>query len=517
MTPDNRNGKNILYIVLGDQLSMSYAFYNNLNKRTDCIWMAEVDAEATSVWSHKARIVLFLSAMRHFRQQLKNKKIPLIYHQLDKHEFTDLASALASDLKTHKPENVVMIEPGDYTVQQQITKTVKDAKVKLSVIPDTTFICEIPSFNDWAANKKQLRMEYFYRFMRKTHEILMNNNDPVGGKWNFDSENRSSFGKNGPDPTPPWPAFSPDSITQDVIKLVENRFPNHPGKLSNFDWPVTSAKAQLALDDFIQYRLPKFGAYQDAMWTNEPFLYHSGLAAALNLKILEPQQVIEKAIEAYTKKRAPLASVEGFVRQILGWREFVRGVYWRYMPEYKEHNFLNAKQALPNFYWTAETDMVCLQQSIQQSLDYGYAHHIQRLMITGLFALLLGVKPKAVHEWYLAIYVDAVEWVELPNTIGMSQYADGGKLASKPYTASGKYIQRMSNYCRSCRYNPGKASGDAACPFTTLYWDFLQRHKDKFARHPRTALQWRNLDRFSQQELKTIAAQAQKIRETINC
>jgi deoxyribodipyrimidine photolyase-related protein len=516
MSHKNQKSIRTLYIVLGDQLSLSYQFYENFDKSADRIWMAEAESESTSVWSHKSRIVLFLAAMRHFKKRLTEKKIPVIYHQLDQHEYADLQSVLQTDIIKYQPKNVVMIEAGDFSLQQKIIQATKSTGTPLTVLADTHFISDSQSFDNWAKGKKQLRMEYFYRYMRKNHNILMEDAEPAGGSWNYDRENRASFGKQGPATIPPWPAFPPDKTTEQVIKLVEQYFPNHPGSLKHFDWPVTAEQADQALRDFIQHRLPAFGKYQDAMWTNEPFLYHSGLSAALNLKLLDPRKVIELAIDSYQKKRAPLAAVEGFVRQILGWREFVRGIYWRYMPAYLEHNALVAQNDLPHFYWTADTEMVCLQQSIQQSLDYGYAHHIQRLMVTGLFALLLGVKPKSVHEWYLAIYVDAVEWVELPNTIGMSQYADGGIVASKPYIASGKYIQRMSNYCHNCRYNPGKSTGADACPFTTLYWDFLQRHKDKFAKHPRTALQWRNLERLTKQEQREIRTQAVKFRDNIS-
>ena len=509
--------KNIqtLYVVLGDQLTDCYDFYNHMNRETDCVWMAEVEAESTTVWSHKARIVMFLSAMRHFKQQLGKKDIPVLYHQLDTHEYPDLATALASDIKKYLPSRVVIIKTGDYVVQQQLVDTVSKAGLILSIITDSTFLCDTATFNNWASNKKQLRMEYFYRFMRKTHSVLLEDEQPIGGKWNYDYENRRSFGKQGPDNNPPWPGFCPDKITKNVINLVNTRFPNHPGSLDHFDWPVTSEQAETALTDFIQYRLPTFGAYQDAMWTDEPFLYHSGLAAALNLKLLDPRFVINRAADAYHQRQAPLTAVEGFIRQILGWREFVRGIYWRFMPEYKEKNLLKAKLNLPDFYWTADTDMICLKQTITQSLEYGYAHHIQRLMVTGLFSLLFGVKPQAIHEWYLAIYVDAVEWVELPNTLGMSQYADGGILASKPYVASGKYIQRMSNYCRHCRYNPANAIGKDACPFTTLYWDFLQQKKHLFGNHPRTALQWRHLNRLSDLDRQEIGSQAKIIRQKL--
>ncbi|MDH3281591.1 MAG: cryptochrome/photolyase family protein, partial [Gammaproteobacteria bacterium] len=365
-----------------------------------------------------------------------------------------------------------------------------------------------------ANTRKQLRLEYFYRFLRERHGILMDNAQPEGGKWNYDSDNRRAFPKDGPGMTPPWPGYPPDTVTRSAIQTVEQCFPDHPGDLSSFDWPVTRRDAKNALDDFIQHRLSMFGPYQDAMWTDAPFLYHSGLAAAMNVKLLNPRESIDAALRAYQQGHAPLASVEGFIRQILGWREYVRGIYWKYMPEYLERNALRAPCTLPEFYWTGDTDMECLRQAIHQTLKYGYAHHIQRLMVTGLFALLMGVNPRAVHEWYLSVYVDAVEWVELPNTLGMSQYADGGVLASKPYVASGRYIQRMSNYCQHCQYDPSKAIGHNACPFTTLYWDFLRRHDQRFRQHPRTALQWRNLHRLSDSDKQRIRRQADTIRQT---
>jgi deoxyribodipyrimidine photolyase-related protein len=279
---------------------------------------------------------------------------------------------------------------------------------------------------------------------------------------------------------------------------------------------VTREQALAALEDFVAHRLPGFGRWQDAMWRGEPWLYHSRLAAALNLKLIAPREACAAAEQAWREGHAPLEAVEGFVRQVLGWREYVRGIYWREMPGYLERNALGADQALPSFYWSGETDLACLRETIGQTLALGYAHHIQRLMVTGLFALLWGVRPREVHEWYLAVYVDAIEWVELPNTLGMSQYADGGLLASKPYAATGKYLARMGNYCEGCRYRPERAYGTDACPFTTLYWDFLARHRQRFARHPRLALQVRNLDRLSDSERAAIAARADELRRTLD-
>jgi deoxyribodipyrimidine photolyase-related protein len=358
-------------------------------------------------------------------------------------------------------------------------------------------------------------LEYFYRELRREHDILMDGDEPIGSKWNYDSENRGSFNKQGPGPVPSPKSFKPDSITKEVIELVNQHFADHPGNLEHFDWPVTPKQARQALDDFVQHRLPSFGEYQDAMWTDEPYLYHSRISAAMNLKLINPREVIEAALIAYRAGKAPLNAVEGFVRQILGWREYVRGIYWLYMPEYLERNSMSAKHNLPDFYWTGDTEMNCLRHAIGQTLEYGYAHHIQRLMVTGLFSLLLGVEPKAVHEWYLAVYVDAVEWVELPNTLGMSQFADGGEMASKPYIASGKYIQRMSNYCSGCRFDPAKSTGENACPFTTLYWDYLDRHHAALKSNHRMSMQLKNLERKTPEDLAAIREQAAIFRDSI--
>jgi deoxyribodipyrimidine photolyase-related protein len=360
-------------------------------------------------------------------------------------------------------------------------------------------------------------MEFFYREMRRAHRVLLDaDGGPEGGEWNYDVENRGSFGRGGPAALEPPPApprrFEPDATTRAVLELVARRFAGHPGELAAFDWPVTRAEALAALEDFVTHRLPRFGLYQDAIWTGEPWLFHSRLAAALNLKLLDPREVVAAAEAAYRAGRVPLAAAEGFIRQVLGWREYVRGVYWLHMPGYLERNALGAGAPLPAFYWDGDTEMACLRDAIGQTLRLGYAHHIRRLMVTGLFALLLGVDPRRLHEWYLAVYVDAVEWVELPNTLGMSQYADGGVMASKPYVASGRYLQRMSNACGGCRYDPALSTGAKACPFTTLYWDFLARHEDALRRNPRMAMQMKNLARLDAGAREAIGEQAAALR-----
>ncbi len=502
-------------LVLGDQLDENSAAFADFDPAQDVVWMAEVAEESTHIWTHQARIAIFLAAMRHFRDALKTRGWRVDYRELPPADDTDrnrvvtladalkasltkllrnrvvtLADALKASLTKLLPRKLVVVEPGEWRVQEQLQQTAKAAGIPLEIRTDTHFLCTREEFAAHAQGRKQLRMEFFYREMRRKHGVLMEGGEPVGGAWNFDHDNRESFGKDGPGLLPKPVAFALDATTRAVLELVARRFAKHPGSLAAFDWPVTRAQALAALEDFIANRLPEFGRWQDAMWTREPWLYHSRSSAALNLKLLHPREVIAAAEEAYRRKRAPLASVEGFIRQILGWREYVRGIY----------------------YWTGETEMACLRDAIGQTLRLGYAHHIQRLMVTGLFALLLGVRPRAVHEWYLAVYVDAVEWVELPNTLGMSQFTDGGLMASKPYVATGKYIQRMSNYCDGCRFDPAKSTGDDACPFTTLYWDFLLRHERTLAKNQRMTMQLKNLTRLDATQRKAIQEQAGRVR-----
>jgi deoxyribodipyrimidine photolyase-related protein len=501
-----------LVVILGDQLDPGGSALDGFDPARDRIWMAEVVAEATHVWSHKARIALFLSAMRHFAAALQARGWRLTYHRLGRAPGRTLGEALAADLARLRPERVIRLEAGDYRVERELGEVLERAGIDVECRRDRHFLVGVAEFARWARGRKELRMEHFYRWLRRRTGVLMRGGVPEGGRWNFDAENRAAFGRTGPGWIPEPIRFLPDAITTEVIDDVRREFADHPGALDCFDWPVTPAEAEEALADFIAHRLAGFGRHQDAMWSDRPYLYHARLSAALNLKLLDPRRVIAAAEAEYRAGRAPLAAVEGFIRQILGWREYVRGVYWLCMPEFLAQNALDAREPLPSFYWTGATELNCLKQVLGQTLALGYAHHIQRLMVTGLFALLLGVEPRRVHEWYLAVYVDAVEWVELPNTLGMSQYADGGYMTSKPYCASGQYIARMSDYCRGCRFRPAQALGDDACPITTLYWDFLARHRERFGRHPRTALQWRNLERIAPATLAAIRARAEEWR-----
>ncbi len=505
-----------LYLILGDQLDRESLIFDDVDTDNDCFWMAEVKQESTHVWSHKQRIALFLSAMRHFAEELREKQLPLTYIYLDKHKYESLAGALADTLNSEQPEEVWFVRPGDYRVFESLVKTCKQHDVPFKQLNDQHFLSTPKEFKQWAEGKKQLRLEYWYRELRKKYDILMEDEkNPLGGKWNYDESNRKAFKKDGPENVPETIVWKADEISKEVIEMVNKNYPEHPGELEQLYWPVTPAQAQQALERFFENCLDNFGDYQDAMWMDEPFLNHSLISSALNLKLLHPLQVIQTAEKVHRENGASLAAVEGFIRQILGWREYVRGLYWLNMPDWLEMNALNAKQQLPDFYWTGETDMTCLSQTIKQTLEFGYAHHIQRLMVTGLFSLLYGVDPKQIHEWYLAVYVDAVEWVELPNTLGMSQYADKGIMASKPYVASGNYINKMSNYCKHCRYKPARSVGDDACPFTTLFWDFLNTHSEQFRNNPRMGFMLKNLDRKSDNEIKEIKAQAITFRESI--
>ena len=501
-----------LVVVLGDQLDPEASGFDGFDAGQDTAWMAEVAEESTHVGSSQPRIVMFLAAMRHFARVLRERGRPLHYVSLDDPDNRgSLQAQLQADVERLRPSRLVMTAPGDWRVLEAIQRVAQTHGLPLDIREDRHFFCTVREFAAHAKGRRSLRMEYFYREQRKRHGILMQGDEPEGGRWNFDADNRESFGS-APQNLPARAVFAPDALTQEVIARVKAHFPDHPGQLESFAWPVTREQALHALERFISERLPLFGRFQDAMWPGEPWLYHAHLSAALNLKLLHPREVVAAAVSAWRSGEASLASVEGFVRQILGWREYVRGVYWTRMPGYAQLNGLQADGDLPPWYWTGETDMACLADALRQTLAHGYANHIQRLMVTGLFALMLGVQPTQVHAWYLAVYVDAVEWVELPNTLGMSQYADGGVMASKPYVATGQYIRRMSPYCSGCRYDPAQRAGEKACPFTTLYWDFLMRHETALKAHPRMALQVRNLGRLSDAQKIAVRERAVAIR-----
>lgn len=493
-TPDQS-----LILVLGDQLSDHLPSLRAGDKTRDVVLMAEVMAEAQYVRHHKKKIIFCFSAMRHFAERLRNQGWQVDYVTLDDAgNSQSLAGEVARAKTRHGITRVVMTEPGEWRLKQELRE--------IEMLEDTRFLCSHAAFRQWATGRRELRMEFFYRDMRRQTKLLMDGDQPEGGRWNFDAENRAppKKGMRFPDP----PRFSPNAITAECIALVERVAPRHFGDATPFWFPVTAEQAEALLQHFLRKALPRFGETQDAMLVGEKFLHHSLLSIAINAGLLDPLAVCRQAETEYRAGRAPLEAVEGFIRQVIGWREYIRGIYWLTAPGYVERNELAATRPIPAFYWTGRTDMNCLARTIAQTKEEAYAHHIQRLMVTGNFALLAGIDPKQVHEWYLAVYADAYEWVELPNTLGMALHADGGMLASKPYAASGNYINRMSDYCGSCRYDVKKRHGEGACPFNALYWDFIARHKARFARNPRMANICRGFDRFSAEEQQAIRAHA---------
>ncbi len=506
-----------LVLVLGDQLGWDSSALSDFDPLQDRLLMIEADSEAEEVWNHQARIALFLSGMRHFANAAHQRRWPCTYMRLDDAQWpAGFAERLAHALSLHRPSTLQVMEAGAWRMERLIEAAAQQAGVPLRWTPDTHAWCSRAEFARWAGQKKELRMEFFYREMRQRHGVLMEGKKPIGGQWNFDAENRKGFGAKGPGHVPAPAQFAPDRVTQDVIALVRTRFGQHPGSLDHFAWPVTREDALVALQHFIDQRLEHFGTWQDAMWTSLPFGWHALVASSLNLHLLSPREVVAAAEQAYHARQLPLASVEGFIRQVLGWREFIRGVYWLDMPHMAEANHYGHTRDLPAWYWTGETHMACMQATIGQSLQHGYAHHIQRLMVTGQFAVLAGLSPQQVSGWYRAMYVDAVEWVETPNTLGMALHANGGRFTSKPYVASGQYISRMSNYCKGCRYQPEVRTGANACPMTTLYWDFLIRHEADFAGNPRTALMVKHVGRMSEADKALIRSQADTTREGLD-
>ncbi len=509
-----------LRLVLGDQLDPDGPQFDDFDPARDRFVLIEAPGEATHVWSHKARIALFLSAMRHFANALHARGIAFDYVTVDDPRFAavpGLIERLAQVIEESGAGELVAIEPGEWRLARALEAMCQSSGVALTVLPDRHFLCSRAEFTGWARGRREMRMEYFYRWMRRQHKVLVDaDREPAGGRWNFDAENRSAFPKSGPGDIAPPAAFAPDDVTCEVVELVERQFARHPGSLARFGWPVTRAQALEALERFIDARLEHFGRYQDAMWTGTPFGWHALLSSSLNLKLIGPREVIAAAEQAYRERRLPLAAVEGFIRQILGWREFIRGVYWHFMPQLAQDNHFAHQRDLPRWYWSGRTRMNCMRETIGQTLDYGYAHHIQRLMVTGQFGLLAEVEPQQICDWYLAVYVDAVEWVELPNTAGMALYADGGRFTSKPYIASGAYIKRQSNYCAGCAYRPQERSGARACPVTTLFWHFLDKHERRLAANPRTMLMAKNVGRLAQAERAAIRARAAQMLDNLD-
>jgi deoxyribodipyrimidine photolyase-related protein len=496
-----------LVLVLGDQLDASSAAFDGFDDAQDAILQMELRAEAEYIPQHRLRIAYFFSAMRHFRDAQRARGRTVHYTELDAPANRgNFAAELRWQVQHLRPQRVVVLEPGDWRVRSLL----QGAGLPIEIRPDRHFLCPRQDFEAFIAQHPRPLMETFYRFMRRRLGVLIDAaGAPAGGAWNFDQQNRQKLGQHAP-PLPAPLGFAADAVSTQVVALVQRAFPDAPGRLDSFDLPVTPEHAEALLDDFVACRLPHFGRYQDAMRHGAPFLFHSRLSGPLNLHMIPPARVVAAVLA--NPAQAPLNAVEGYVRQVIGWREFVRGIYWHFMPAYADRNALGADLPMPAFYWTGETEMACLADAIGHTLQHAYAHHIERLMVLGLFALLLGVRPYDVHRWHMSMFWDAVDWVSLPNTLGMGQHGDGGIVGTKPYVASGAYIDRMSDHCRRCRYNPKQAVGEQACPFTTLYWDFLARHRSRFAVNRRMGPMFANLDRKDAGELRMIRLQAERVR-----
>jgi len=501
----------ILRLILADQLSESLASLTNVDKEQDVIFFCEVMTEATYVAHHPKKIAFLFAAMRHFAETLKKQGFNVRYTRLNDPANTgSFNGEITRATNELNPQKIILTHPGEWRVLEMMAQWEDRLGIPVDILEDHRFLCNHETFRAWAAGKKQLRMEFFYREMRKKHQLLMDpDGNPEGGQWNYDKENRKPLKPNRT--IPKRLTHKKSKITKDVLNLVEIQFADHFGSPTPFHYAVTRSQALVELEHFIDNVLPFFGDYQDAMMLGEPYLFHSLLSSYLNAGLLLPLEVCQKAEQAYRANKAPLNAVEGFIRQILGWREYVRGIYWHHMPKYAALNYFNATLPLPAFYWGEETKMVCIREAVRQTKDQAYAHHIQRLMITGNFALLAGLDVRQVQEWYLAVYSDAYEWVEMPNTLGMALFGDGGIMASKPYAASGKYIHRMSNYCETCQYNPNEMTGDTACPFNALYWDFLARHESKLRGNQRMPYVFATWDKFGSEKQKKIREQARVV------
>ncbi len=497
-----------LVLVLGDQLSQNLSALTKANKENDVVVMAEVMGEATYVPHHPKKIAFTFTAMRKFAAHLRDAGWTVAYSYLDDPENTgSITGELIRRASELNAAGVVYTKPGEW----RLIEALGDLPLKTHQLPDDRFIASHQEFDDWAEGRKQLRMEYFYRDMRRKTGLLMDGDKPEGGKWNYDHDNR----KPAPDQIDfagPM-KFAPD---EEVLELVDTRFGDNFGDLRPFWFATDSAQAQEQLTHWLHGGLPKFGDFQDAMLNDHRFLYHSLISFYLNAGLLDPLDVCKQAEAAYHAGHAPLNAVEGFIRQIIGWREYVRGIYFREGPDYTSRNALDHTRALPAMYWGAATKMNCMAKAVGQTQQEAYAHHIQRLMVTGNFALLAGVDPKHVHEWYLAVYADAYEWVEAPNVIGMSQFADDGIIASKPYISSGNYIHKMSDHCGSCAYRVQDKTGADACPFNLLYWHFLDRHRPRFQGNPRMGNMYRVWDKMDADRRQTVLAEAAQFLERMD-
>jgi len=501
-----------LVLVLGDQLSPDISSLKGQDPADTIVLMAEIAEETRYVRHHRRKLAYVLAAMRHHGVALAQAGWRVDYVELEAEGNSgSFTGEVMRAVERHAPDRIVVTEAGEWRVAAMLDSWETLTGLPVEIRRDTRFLASHKAFARWIDGRADPRMEWFYREMRRHTGLLMEGGKPVGGKWNFDKENRKPPPKRMAIPRPP--AFPPDDTTKAILDLVERRFGDHFGSIDDFGFAVTREQAEAARDWFLDNALPRFGDYEDAMITGEPVLWHAHLSPYINSGLIDPLDLCRRVEARWQEGKVPLNAAEGFIRQIIGWREYVRGIYWWTGPDYVKRNFFGNRRKLPAWYWTGETDMHCLSEAIGQTLELAYAHHIQRLMVTGNFALIMGADPAHVHQWYLEVYADAYEWVELPNTLGMSQFGDGGLLGSKPYASSGAYINRMSDYCRHCRYDVSKRTGADACPFNALYWDFLVRNRDKLGDNRRLAMPYRNWDRIAAPEQQAIRDRAAELLE----
>lgn len=495
-----------LVLVLGDQLSDNLSALRAADRDTDIVVMGEVMGEAEYVPHHPKKIAFLFASMRKFAAALQADGWNVAYARLDdKDNAQSINGELLRRAEAFGASEVITTEASEW----RVIKALENLPLTVQVLPDDRFLATHAEFEDWAEGRKALRMEYFYRDMRRKTGLMMDGDKPAGGQWNFDHDNRKpapgSVEYSGP------MRFQTDEVTRDVLTLVRDRFPNNFGTLDDFWFATDRGQARQHLAHWIKGGLPKFGDFQDAMMGDERFLYHGLVGLYINAGLLNPLEVCQAVEEAWKSGGAPINAAEGFIRQIIGWREYVRGIYFMEGPDYVTRNALNHNRNLPDLYWGKKTAMRCMDKAVEQTREEAYAHHIQRLMVTGNFALLIGVEPSQIHEWYLAVYADAFEWVEAPNVIGMSQFADGGIIASKPYISSGNYIDKMSDYCKGCSYKVKVKTGPDACPFNTLYWHFLDRHREAFKSNHRMGNMYRVWDRMTDEKRATVLADADAV------
>ena len=503
----------VVRLILGDQLNHKHSWYNSSDDKDVCYFMAEMRQETDYTKHHIQKVVAFFKSMRNFKDWLQSLDHKIVYYQLDDKKNTqDLTRNLKQLIKEQKADKFEYQLPDEYRLDQQLKDFCKEIDIETEVFDTEHFLTSRNDLENFYEGKKQMTMEYFYRHMRKKYDIMMvNSSDPEGGKWNYDKSNRNKW--KGENEIPHERGFRKD--ISDIVKMIEDHGVKTMGSIeeSNFNWPTSRENCLSVLNYFCKNLLVHFGDFQDAMHTEQKFLFHSRLSFAMNSKMLHPKEVVDSVIEHWraNKNEIDISQVEGFVRQIIGWREYMRGIYWKEMPGYRRSNKLDNQNQLPEFYWTADTKMNCMHHAIKQSLNEAYAHHIQRLMITGNYALLTMTHPDEVCEWYLGVYIDAIEWVEITNTRGMSQFADGGIVATKPYVSSGSYINKMSNYCKDCHYKVSKKTEEDACPFNSLYWNFLDDKREHFKNNQRMSMMMSLLDKMNKEKLEALKKRANDI------